>query len=133
MSVILKLFFGVSFCVGLAACAAQTNASIGQQALMQALGSKTPPLVIDVRSDAEYASGHIPSALHVPFWRSFTTNQLEGVEQNRAIVLTCQHGPRAVIAKWGFSWQGFNNLRYLEGHMAAWSKAGLAQTKSVDP
>jgi rhodanese-related sulfurtransferase len=132
MSVMLKSYLGVLLCVGLSGCAAQTNTSIGQQALLQALGSKTPPLIIDVRSDAEYASGHIQDALHVPFWRSFTTNQLEGVEPNRAIVLTCQHGPRAVIARWGFSWQGFNNLRYLEGHMAAWSKAGLSQTKAVD-
>ena len=39
---------------------------ISVAALRQQMAGETPPLVIDVRSDDEYAAGHIPGARHLP-------------------------------------------------------------------
>lgn len=39
---------------------------ISPQELYRQLHSQTPPTVIDVRGDDEYAAGHIPGAMHVP-------------------------------------------------------------------
>ncbi|ORJ59074.1 rhodanese-like domain-containing protein [Geothermobacter hydrogeniphilus] len=37
--------------------------------LAKQLGRVDAPLVVDVRSGFEYRGGHIPGALHMPFWR----------------------------------------------------------------
>ena len=31
----------------------------------------TAPTIIDVRSSYEYQAGHIPGAIHIPFWSAF--------------------------------------------------------------
>ena len=101
---------------------------ISQNDLLQQLGNNSP-IIIDVRSTLEYRAGHIPNALHIPFWTAFTTKRLRGYSSDQPLILYCEHGPRAGITKLGLSMQGFQNIRYLEGHMINWRKAGLPITK----
>ena len=35
--------------------------------LLQRL-AQTPPVLLDVRSVAEFAAGHIPGSINIPFW-----------------------------------------------------------------
>ncbi|NOT84019.1 MAG: rhodanese-like domain-containing protein [Methylococcaceae bacterium] len=106
------------------ACSHTPQTHIAQHDLLQQLKASMP-IIIDVRSSAEYQAGHIPRAVHIPFWRAFTTDQLRSYSDDSALVLYCEHGPRAGIAKLGLWLQGFKNIRYLEGHMITWRKAGL--------
>jgi rhodanese-related sulfurtransferase len=39
---------------------------ISPQALYEPWAAGRPPVIIDVRGDAEYIAGHIPGALHIP-------------------------------------------------------------------
>jgi len=87
------------------------------------------PIIVDVRSTSEYNAGHIPQAQHIPFWQSFTTDALDNKEKQEEILLYCEHGPRAGIAKFAYFMAGFENIRYVEGHMTAWRKAGLPMEK----
>ena len=105
-------------------CSHDSKTHISQNDLLQQLANNSP-VVIDVRSSLEYHAGHIPNALHIPFWTAFTTGQLRSYSNNQPLVLYCEHGPRAGIAKLGLYMQGFQNIRYLEGHMTTWRKAGL--------
>ena len=109
-------------------CSHDSKTHISQNDLLQQLAYKSP-IIIDVRSTYEYQAGHIPNALHIPFWTAFTTGQLSNYSFDQPLVLYCEHGPRAGIAKLGLSMQGFQNIRYLEGHMKAWRKAGLPISK----
>ncbi len=52
-------------------------------------------LIIDVRTTEEYAAGHLPNALHIPYQQiaqQFT--QLE-VRKDRSVVLYCRSGNRS--------------------------------------
>jgi len=76
--------------------------------------------LIDVRSAAEYAVGHIPGAINVP---------LEEVEARTAdigqgpVLLVCEAGTRAAIAA---GWlEGRQAVSVLEGGTAAWRNSGL--------
>jgi len=94
--------------------------------LLVSIQQNKAPIIVDVRSEAEYRAGHVPGALHIAFWQAFTSDKLEAVDKNKTVILYCAHGPRAGVAKLALTLQGFNDLKYLSGHMTAWTKAGLA-------
>ena len=108
------LFFAIAAC----------GENIALKALSQQLKKKNRPVVVDVRSSFEYQSGHVPGAIHIPFWsvlfsRSKLPKELDG------IVIYCEHGPRAVLARGLFLMIGVRPVAFLKGHMAAWRQARL--------
>ena len=96
-----------------------------QQELLAQISSGTAPVIIDVRSGSEYKSGHVAGALHIPFWSAFTSDKLKGQDKSKPILLYCEHGPRAGIAKLALMLSGFSKIDYLDGHMSGWKKSGL--------
>jgi rhodanese-related sulfurtransferase len=127
-----KLLSIVSLLLIMQACSNNAKTHITQSALLQQIQESSAPVIIDVRSEYEYQAGHIPAALHIPFWKTFNTEQLQSYSTTQPFVLYCEHGPRAGIAKWGLSVRGFENIRYLQGHMSAWRKAGLPISPVTD-
>ena len=85
----------------------------------------TAPAIIDTRSGWEFNKGHVPGAIHLPFWQSFSRADDLTLPRDRPVVVYCEHGPRASIARYALQRAGFRQVRYLDGHMAAWRKAGL--------
>ncbi len=94
------------------------------------LKSKEAPLVLDVRTGIEYRNGHIPGALYAPTLRILTWRAKLPADRGTLLVVTCEHGPRAQLAAKVLGWRGYHNVVLLEGHMAAWRKAGLPLEKS---
>lgn len=122
----MKVFFLSLFTFLLQACSTSNETHIKQAELLSLLQSEqAQPIIIDVRSSMEYKAGHIPQAQHIPFWQSFTTDALDNTEKQDEVILYCEHGPRAGIAKFAYFIAGFKNIRYVEGHMTTWRKAGL--------
>ena len=39
--------------------------------LLALIESGAAPTIVDVRSRGEFAEGHVPGAIHVPFWNAF--------------------------------------------------------------
>jgi rhodanese-related sulfurtransferase len=97
--------------------------------LMQRLNSASPPTVIDVRSTIEFRAGHIPGAIRVPLWKILFRLARLPQDKNTALVVTCEHGPRAQAVQGLLSRRGYVNLSLLEGHMAGWRRAGLKTDK----
>jgi rhodanese-related sulfurtransferase len=107
--------------------------SISAAELDRQIKSGTAPVIIDARSTYEYRKGHIPGAIHMPFWQSFFLVDDLAAAKDRPVVVYCQHGPRAVIAKFALRWAGYTDVRYLDGHMSGWEDAGLPlETVSPD-
>ena len=109
----------------LSACGSTAKTHMKQKQLYRLIESKQAPLIIDVRSQSEYESGHLPGAIHIPFWWAFSPKELEKADPSSPLVLYCQHGPRTGIAKLALRLSGFDNIVYLEGHMSAWQQAKL--------
>ena len=102
-----------------------TKTHIAANELLAQIKADKTPLIIDVRSQSEYQSSHVPGAIHIPFWTAFTSSQLDQADKTQPLVIYCEHGPRAGIAKMAFSWSGFDQIYYLEGHMSGWKQANL--------
>jgi hydroxyacylglutathione hydrolase len=83
------------------------------------------PCVLDVRSGFEFNTGHIPGAAHAPFLKILLRRVALPREKQALIVLTCEHGPRAYLARTLLGLIGYRNLHLLDGHMAVWRRAGL--------
>jgi len=126
----MKLFFTLLLSPLLIACSTSSESHIQQAELVALLQINPPPLIIDVRSSMEYDSGHIPHAQHIPFWQSFTSDALDSHDKQDELILYCEHGPRAGIAKFAYFLAGFENIRYLEGHMTTWRSANLPMEKN---
>ena len=97
--------------------------------LAKRIKSKQPPIVVDVRSGFEFRSGHIPGAIHAPAWKILFRLAQIPADKGAELVVTCEHGPRAQLAKGLLSAIGYRNVVLLEGHMAGWRQAGGEQVK----
>lgn len=54
-------------------------------------------LIVDVRSPAEFASGHIPGSMNVPLDR--LPAKLPGFREDQPIIVCCASGMRSATAK----------------------------------
>jgi rhodanese-related sulfurtransferase len=81
------------------------------------------PVVIDVRTAGEYASGHIPGAIHIPFDEVAT--RISEVEAPNGVALYCMMGPRARKGEAALLGAGYTSVRHLDGGLAAWKAADL--------
>lgn len=129
-----------------------TNAQLliapGELAARQTSGADD--LVLDVRTAAAFASGHLPHAVHIDLWgvslidtdpaplRAFFWMiehllALRGVSADRSIVVCDESsGIRAARAFWFLEYFGSRRVRVLDGGMRAWAKAGLPETRDVE-
>jgi rhodanese-related sulfurtransferase len=87
------------------------------------------PWVIDARSSFEFKGGHIPQAVHAPVLRILLKRARLPKDGTSELVITCEHGPRAMIAKTLLALYGYRNATLLEGHMLGWRRAGLPLEK----
>jgi rhodanese-related sulfurtransferase len=118
-------------CLGLllAACGGGADApdapSITATELASRLEAGTAPLVLDVRTEAEYQAGHIPGATLIPINQlPARVGELAGHE-NEEVVVHCKGGKRAAAAERVLREAGFTRVVDLEGHMDGWQAAGL--------
>jgi phage shock protein E len=76
---------------------------------------------VDVRTDEEYASGHVPGAIHIPFDELDERGTEMDAYKEQALMLVCRSGRRSVIAAHTLHEQGFTRLYNLKGGMLDWS------------
>jgi rhodanese-related sulfurtransferase len=102
------------------------QSSISQAELADRIGTRSAPLVIDVRTRREFDSGHIPDALNIPY------DELPGrfgeLESGREIVVYCEGGGRSSRAASALRRAGFSTVLHLEGDMSAWRASQLPCT-----
>ena len=87
------------------------------------LKSGDTPILLDVRSSMEYKSGHIPGAIHAPLSGVVASAESATSDKKALMVLVCEHGPRAQMAKFFLKVRGYRNLDLLDGHMSRWRSA----------
>ena len=100
---------------------------ISAEALLARMESGAAPVILDVRSRAEFARGHVPGARHMPFWRISRRIHELSLPPDAELVVYCGHGPRAVVAGRALRRRGFARITYLEGHFSRWRRAGFRE------
>ena len=109
--------------------AGQVGSAVSQGEMMTFITDRTAPPVIDVRTPGEFRAGHLPGAINIPlqeFQRRFAELS---TYRDREVIMYCESGRRASHGGQWLQSQGFEKLRYLDGHMGAWRAAGLPTEK----
>ena len=96
---------------------------VGRAELLRKIEAEEAPPIVDVRSRREFEAAHVPGALHVPFYSLLA--RTDGIPEGEPVVVYCEHGPRAGIARAGLWLAGERRVVFLEGHMSAWKRDGL--------
>lgn len=111
--------------VGGCGAEAPTAAAIAPEELSARLGSDGAPVILDVRTEEEFASGHIPGAVNIPHDELALRLSELVAAPDAEIVVHCERGGRAAAAEEVLRESGYSNVRDLSGHMQAWRADGL--------
>lgn len=86
-------------------------------------------VVVDVRLDGEFKSGHILHAVNIPV--GALESRIRELEKHKtaSIIVSCQSGNRSRAAAQILRKHGFNDVFNLAGGMAAWTTANLPIAK----
>lgn len=104
---------------------------VGRAELAAEIRAGSPPPILDVRSRGEFEESHVPGAVHVPFYAVLSRQDEIPRSDDQPLVVYCEHGPRAGLARAGLWMAGAGEVRFVDGHMTAWKKDGLP-VESVD-
>lgn len=91
--------------------------------------NRADPVIIDVRTDADYELQHIPRAHHI------NLNHLKDKAgdlakwHDKPVLVYCQSGNRSQAAISQLRKQGFKEPNHLKGGLEAWREAGLPLDK----
>lgn len=120
------LFFVVSL-MALGCGGADAGAPAVKELSQQEFLSSPPvgALILDVRTSAEFNSGHVPNAVNIPHDELASRLVELDSEMDRPIVVYCKSGTRAGKAASVLLEGGYTEIFHLEGDMMAWSANGL--------
>jgi glyoxylase-like metal-dependent hydrolase (beta-lactamase superfamily II)/rhodanese-related sulfurtransferase len=95
------------------------------------LARRDPPLVIDVRTPAEWAGRRVGESLNLPLNR--LRERMAEVPRDRPFVLHCQSAYRSSIAASLLEGAGRSGFAELTGGFSAWEAAGMPTAASAVP
>ncbi len=88
--------------------------------------------VLDVRSDEEWKSGHVPHATHL--MAGYLAERAWSLpREGTTLAIMCATGYRSTVAASVLERAGFTNLLNVTGGMGAWQHAGLPVETGSDP
>lgn len=92
-----------------------TNISVDEAAQMM---QKEDVVVLDVRTEEEYASGHIPGAILLPL--QHLPDRVDELNKNKTYIVVCRSGNRSAQASELLVKEGFSSIYNMTGGMNEW-------------
>ena len=100
--------------------------SVKSTVLAEELAGSTLPVIIDVRSPAEWnKDGNIDGAINIAFPDFFNSLDQIPADKDARIVVTCASGHRGGIIMMALRLMGYTDVVNLAGGMGAWKTAGM--------
>jgi len=97
--------------------------------LLKRIESKIAPVIIDARTGIEFKRGHVPGAINAPPRKILLNAARLPKDKDLEMVVYCEHGQRAWIAKKLLAARGYCNIALLTGSLQGWKKRGLPLEK----
>ena len=118
---------GVSACSSSTTAGSTTSPATGQHVSASdfATGMKAPgTIVLDVRTPAEYASGHLPAAQNIDIEAPDFAARIAALDKAATYAVYCRSGNRSGTALEQMSAAGFTHAYDLAGGIGAWQQMG---------
>ena len=87
------------------------------------------PILVDVRTDAEWNDGYIETAIHIPLDKILEKIELAAEDKEQTIYLYCRSGNRSGKAEKAVGSIGYNNAKNIGGINEASSTLQLKITQ----
>ncbi len=106
-----------------AATAPESGATLDAEQFAAAI--KLPDTtILDVRTPAEFAEGHLPGAVNIDVNSPDFTTAIADLDKTTPYAVYCRSGNRSATALRIMADQGFTGAYHLGGGIGAWSQAG---------
>lgn len=134
---VLSIALGLAACGGAADTAEAPTESVGAEQAVQVvapdvaadlLAAEPRPAVIDVRTPAEFADGHLEGAVLVDVQSPDFRDRIAEFDRDASYVIYCRSGNRSVTARETMAELGFTDVTDIDGGILAWVQAGLPVT-----
>ena len=117
----MKKFVLMTFFAGLCAifgCSAKTFESVDAAEFAREI-AKEGVQIVDVRTAAEYAEGHIPNAVNIDVYSEDFADKIARLDKERTVAIYCRSGRRSKSAAEQAVKQGFKVVE-LDGGVLSW-------------
>jgi phage shock protein E len=98
--------------------------AVEASAVLKQIESGAAPLIVDVRTPDEFAAGHVPGAINIPFDEMEARSTEIATHKDQEVVLYCRSGRRSGLAAETLTEKGFSKLGLMKGDMPGWERAG---------
>jgi hydroxyacylglutathione hydrolase len=99
-------------------------AQLSVQELKDMMAARRDLMIVDVRTDAEYRSGHIAGAINIHAGQ--VNDRYQELDRDKPIALVCRSAHRSSIAGSILLQHGFERVYNVSGGITAWGNAGYA-------
>lgn len=87
--------------------------------------SSNDPVIIDVRTPAEFAEGRVEGAVLIDFYESDFADRIAELDRSGSYVIYCRSGNRSSQARNLMADLGFVDVADIDGGIVGWVEAGL--------
>jgi len=108
---------------------AQTVKQLDAQAFDTKLKATKGPILLDVRTPAEYGSGHIAGAIELDYYAKDFKARANKLDKTKPVFVYCASGVRSNTAVGVLKDLGFKEIYDLRGGVRSWAQSGKAIIK----
>ena len=120
---IVGLLFAASAPFSLAAAARATEVSVEQtRKLIRERGGKAGFVLLDVRTPAEFAGGHLPGAVNLNIQAPDFLRRLGEIDRGKSYLVYCRSGNRSTKAAQAMERMEFPRVYHMREGMIGWEK-----------
>ena len=124
--VLVALFMSVSF---IGAVFGSEVVDVSPKQVAEMLEKKEAPQVIDVRTEREFAQGHIKGATLIDVTAKDFEEKVSKLDPKKSYIVHCRSGSRSTRAMKVFKSLKFQKIYHMNKGMNAWTNAGLPSVK----
>lgn len=96
--------------IAIAGCGGSSPAAVQKAGAAEAVGMLDSRVVIDVRTPAEYAAGHVAGALNIDVESGDFAAKISTLDKEASYLLYCRSGRRSAIAAEEMAKAGFTDV-----------------------
>ena len=96
------------------------NAEVAE---FEALATAGQGTILDVRTEKEFAEGHIEGAVNINYFDKDFKGKVAKLDKSKPVYVYCHTGGRAAKAMSIMTGEGFTSIYNLEGGYTAWKAA----------
>ena len=111
-------------------CQGQTGIHVlSVDAFEQKLNATPEKIILDVRTDEEYAQGKMKKATQIDYYQRNFKTEVAKLDKTKPVFVYCTSGIRSNSAAKILKQQGFTEVYDLKGGLNAWARSGKPVVK----